>query len=87
MLELTCSLNNYKMICSFLDLSLIDESSGVMVYAVDPIIDCLSLVTSQVRVSLTSTVVSMYESNRCYLFMEKTIWKLKNLHILSTPIF
>lgn len=35
------------MICAFFDLSLIDESSGVMVDAVVSIIDFLSLVTSQ----------------------------------------
>lgn len=83
MLELTCSLNNYKMMCAFVDLSLIDKSSGVMVYAVDPIIDFLSLVTSQggkrsgsVLQALMGAVVSMYRSNCCYLFMEKVIWKL-----------
>lgn len=73
MFELTCSPNNYKMICAFVDVSLIDVSSGVMVYAVDPFIDFLSLVISQgrakARVSLTSlmgAVVSMYGSNCCY---------------------
>lgn len=35
------------MICAFVDVSLIDVSSGVMVYAVDPFIDFLSLVISQ----------------------------------------
>lgn len=38
MFELTCSPSNYKMICAFVDASLIDVSSGVMVYAVDPLL-------------------------------------------------
>lgn len=84
MLELTCSLNNYQMICAFVDLSFIDMSSGVMVYAVEPFIDFLSLVTSQggqrsgsVIQALMGSVVSMHRSNCCYLFMEKMIWKLQ----------
>lgn len=93
MFELTCSPNNYKMICAFVDVSLIDVSSGVMVYAVDPFIDFLSLVISQgrakARVSLTSPDGSCRIDVRIQLLLSRR--KLsencnKNLHILSTPI-